>query len=284
MNQDILITDGMLQSTGEEGVKTRRSVWIILAVGFTVLIIASWCVWKYVFLGNSYTKLVSTGVYVNSAIYMPDVKLEETPTEENVGELVGFVSFDNKKKSKIRAFRYLPIDEEAVRIIIPNKGNYDVYVFDGYVPDGTDRWPAELLKDAAYAEIVGHDTQGEVTEKVLITEEKTLSELTLSLSQLGVQRSQTEISQRYFDIFKDRFSEGAIWINDDGRLCKKDSFVQSRLFNMIHENEKKIIIHMEDHTKLIYNYYPAAGLIQCYYGYFLSEVQVEQINRLIGVS
>ena len=283
MNRDKLITDGMLQSTGEEGVKTRRSAWIILAVGFTVLIIASWCVWKYVFLGNSYTKLVSTGVYVNSAIYMPDVKLEETPTEENVGEFVGFVSLDNIKKSKIRAFRYLPIDEEAVRIIIPNKGNYDVYVFDGYVPDGTDRWPAELLKDAAYAEIVGNDTQGEVTEKVLITEEKTLSELTLSLSQLGVQRSQTEISQRYYDIFKDRFSEGAIWINDDGRLCKKDSFVQSRLFNMIHENEKKIIIHMEDHTKLIYNYYPAAGLIQCYYGYFLSDAQVKQINLLIGL-
>lgn len=283
MHKDELITDGIIQSTGEERVKSRKLLWIILAVSITFLIIASLCVWKYVFLENSYTKAVLTGVYINSAIYMPDIKLEEAPTEENVGEFVGFVSLDNKKKSKIRAFRYLPIDGEAVRIIIPNKGNYDVYIFDGYVPDGTDRWPAELLKNAAYAEIVEDDTQGKVTEKVFITEEKTLGELTLSLSQLGVQRSQTEISQRYYDIFKDRFDEGAIWINDDGRLCKKDSFVQSRLFDMIHENEKKIIIHMEDHTKLIYSYYPAAGLIQCYYGYFLSEVQVKQINQLIGL-
>lgn len=283
MNQDELITDGMLQSTGEEGVKSRRSAWIILAVSFTFLIIASWCVCKYVFIENSFTKAVLTGVYVNSAIYMPDVKLEETPTEENVGEFVGYVSLDNIKKSKIRAFRYLPIDEEAVRIIVPNKGNYDVYVFDSYVPDGTDHWPAELLKNAVYAEIIGSDTQGETTEIVLITEEKTLCEITLLLSQMGVQRSQSEISQRYYDIFKDRFEEGSIWINDDGRLCKKDSFVQSRLFDMIHENEKKIIIHMEDHTKLIYSYYPAAGLMECYYGYFLSDAQVKQINLLIGL-
>ena len=70
-----------------------------------------------------------SGVYVNEKIYVIEPELSENATAENVGNMVGYVSFDNKATSDIRAFEYLPKDEATNKIIVNVNDNFYVYSF-----------------------------------------------------------------------------------------------------------------------------------------------------------
>ena len=76
-------------------------------------------------------------IYVGDKQYVPELYLSESANENNVGEFIGFVSFDSKTISDIKAFEYLPIDDEINRIIVPFNGIFYVYSFDFYISDRT---------------------------------------------------------------------------------------------------------------------------------------------------
>ncbi len=284
--------------------RVRRPIWIqmaAMAACFVLIVAVAGFVWRYVpFLDsgniNPSTEPTVTqpvdifspasldGVYVNSIIYMPDTELSQVATEKNVGDFVGYVSLDNKTVTTVRAFNYLPDDGETAGVVILHDGHYYVYVFECYVPDGTDSWPAKLLEKAANAEIQEVDIQGKIVESFLIEDDAELTALLSMLAELGEKRNQTELKQRYYERFKDCFPAGSLWLGENGWLYTKDAGLSVRLSHMISEGERRIRIIMEDQTHLRYTYFPAAGVLLCDdFGYFLSDVQMEQINQLVDL-
>ena len=224
-------------------------------------------------------------IICNGAIYAPDEKLSQTAGEENVGEFVGCVtvSYDNKTWTEISAFRYLPDDGQTNRIIFFDE-SYRVCTFEIYTHDGTDVWPVNLLENAAYVEIVGadHPVKGP-GKKVTIADTQRVGEIVAFLSGLGEKHNRTEINQRHYELFKDHFEEGAIWINENGGLSASDIDVSGRLTDMINRSATEITVVMKDNTKLLYVYKPSSALVRCFnFAYYLTDAQTEQILRIVA--
>ena len=226
------------------------------------------------------------GISVNGAYYGPDDGLSQTAGEENVGELVGDVTYvfrDKKTQTGISAYRYLPDDGQTNRIIFFDE-TFWVCSFGIYIPDGTDTWPKELLKNACYIEIVGtnHPIKGP-GEKVTVTDAERVGQIVKFLSDLGEKHNQAERNQRYYELFKDHFEAGAIWIDENGNLAANDTDVRTRLSNMIQRNDRDITVVMNDNTKLCYTYRMSSDEIYCYdFSYFLTEAQTEQIRQIVA--
>lgn len=223
------------------------------------------------------------GIYVNSVLYMPDEELSRVANKENVGEFVGYVSYNNIIQTEICAFRYLPDDGKICRIVVYSGGSFAVYTFGAYVPDGTDIWPIKLLENVAYVEISGQNTslKGHGKNDV-ITDDRRVEQIVMFLSNLGEKHNETEINRRYYELFKEYFPDGAIWINKDGRVVARDIELTVQLSNMINQNDSDITVVMKDYTKLVYIYRPSSNLIICHdFAYYLSDEQEVQIKQML---
>ncbi len=75
------------------------------------------------------TVMLERGIYVDGCLYMPDVTLSETATEDNLGRVIGCVSFDNQALLPVYAFEYIPEDGTTRRIIVPIGDTFCVYTY-----------------------------------------------------------------------------------------------------------------------------------------------------------
>ena len=283
------IDEDMVQKVEKLRSKRRKPKWVrwtALAAGLALMATLGWYIWEHVIFAERSITLSLQGIYVNSILYMPDIKLEQEPTQENVGEFIGYVSIDNQKETRIKAYRYIPEDGETSRIIVPYSGDIWVYKFCGYSPDGTDEWPSNLLKNAVRVEIrdVSYGVLNE-TVYLTISEGNKLEEVLLFLTDLKGKRSSKELGHYYYGLFKDRFSEGEISVSEAGKVITHgNAGVDNRYAALIRGKGRHIAVIMKDNTELTYIYQEGAGVIVCdVFGYILSQEQVEQINQLVGL-
>lgn len=230
------------------------------------------------------------GFYMNSMLYMPnksDIELSKSAAKENVGEPVGYVSHANGSVTDVRVYKYLPDDGETNRVIVTYDGSYYVFSFYCYVPDGTDNWPVNLLEDTAYIEI-RDPNYGFSNETVYLTvsEADKIAEMLSFLSGLNQKYTQIEINQYEFDLFYDQFEEGEIWINEDGGVANGgNTAVSMKFLKLVRGDCRDIAVIMKDNTRLLFRYMEGAGVLHCDdFGYILTDEQVEQIDRLIGLT
>lgn len=227
------------------------------------------------------------GVYVDSKYYMLETELSEMATGDNVGNMVGYASVDNETVTEICAFAYLPDNGKTNRIIIPYKDAYYVYSFYCYEPNGSDSWPVDLLENAAYIEV--QDTNyGTLNDIIYLTisDSDALTEMVTFLGGLNEKSSHAQLHRHYFSVFKDQFKVGEIWISQYGSVVHGgNTDVLNRFYSLVNGEGRKLAVVMEDHTVLTYFYEEGAGVIRCNdFGYILTDAQVEQINRLIGLT
>ena len=143
------------------------------------------------------------------------------------------------------------------------------------------------MKNAAYIEV--QDTNyGILNETIYLTisDSDALREMVTLLSKLNQKCSNVELNRYTFELFKDQFKEGEIWLSEDGYIAYGGNVNTSMKFsNLVWGTGRKIVVVMEDHTILPYFYEEGAGIILCRnFGYILTDEQVEKINRLIGLT
>ena len=235
----------------------------------------------------------SHGIYFQGKAYSPDEKLFLTApaTEENVGEWIGYVSFDNRTESEIKAYSYIPDDGETNRIIVPYNGNYYVYKFFAYMFDGTDSWPWDVFEDVLEKtetiEIWGESLvkQGSyraIVEKMYMRITET-DDLVRFFQGLGTRYSLDEINQYAYAKFASEFKGGEIWISESGSVKGSTPATLREFWSLVRGKRRTIVFLMEDHTKITAYYYEGAGVIQSSFCYILTEDQIEQLNGLIGL-
>ena len=210
-------------------------------------------------------------IYVNDRRYKPNKELSQSANQENVGSFVGFVSLDGEKETEICAYNYVPNDGKTNRIIVYDE-DYRVYSFLSFVEGGTEEWPKNLFADVDHIEIQGCDNEVVAVDMLSL------------LSQLGEKHKQKALNLRYYELFKEHFADGEIWMDKDGNICKANLDVMIRFSDLVNNGQRRIVLIMEDNTKLSYTYLPSSGVLICRnFGYFLSDEQIEQINQLIGL-
>lgn len=231
----------------------------------------------------------SYGIYFQGKAYSPDEKLllSVPATEKNVGEWIGYVSFDNRTESEIKAYSYIPDDGETNRIIVPYNGNFYVYKFFGYEYNGTDSWPSSILEKTESIEIWGESLvkQGSyraVVEKMYMRITET-EDLVRFFQSLGTRYSSDEISQYAYGKFASEFEEDELWINESGGVRGSSPAILREFWDLVHGERRTIVFLMADHTKISFHYYEGAGVIWSRFGYILTEGQIEQLNGLIGL-
>ena len=226
------------------------------------------------------TGLVASGVYVNHVYYSQnflDYCLSECASKINVGEFIGYVSEDGITDTKIPAYRYNFYIEEiadTARIIVCYDDKYYVYSFTQHRPDGNEDWPANLLSNAKY--LVISDSERELK----IKDEQQISDILAILSSLGEKKSWNDVLAHDFEVFKDDFLPGAIWLDEEGKLCTGDSFIASKLTKLRNEGARHIIVVMNDNTQLVYVFYPARECITSDVFYILTSEQVDLLKEL----
>ena len=231
---------------------------------------------------------VEQGICVGGKLYMPDTELSEKATKENIGVVVGPVSFDNKTTLDVYAYEYLPNDGKTSRVIVPVKDSFYVYSFYSYMPNDNENWIIDLLSQAAYVEIRDENYYGTATVYSRISDNE-LDAIIEFLSLLGEPhtRNENELDQYYFDKFKNQFKEGEIWISEDGGISLGgNQTVINKFDDLVNGESRIIVVVMEDSTYLTYHYFEGAGVIRLEdfgYGYILTEEQIKKINRLIDL-
>lgn len=228
---------------------------------------------------------VEQGICVGGKLYMPDAELSEKATKENIGVVVGPVSFDNKTTLDVYAFEYVPNDGKTSRVIVSVKDSFYVYSFYSYMPNDNESCIIDLLSKAAYVEI--RDVNYVTTNETVYSKISDLDAIIEFLSLLDEPHTQNELNQYYFDKFKNQFKEGEIWISGNGGIAHGGNQTVSNKFNNLVNGESRIIVVvMEDSTYLTYHYFEGAGVIRLEdsgYGYILTEEQIEKINHLIDL-
>lgn len=296
MNRDDMIDvlgqidDTMIQTVEKMRTNKRRRVWTgwtALAACIAVLLSIGWFSETH-FQREKPVEIelnVIQLIYVNHIQYGPDAESSQTATEENVGDFVGMVSLDNEQITRIKAFAYMPDDGTTNRIIVPYKDAYFVYEFSGHYPDGSDEWPADLLKDAVQAEIRDADYWTNKIVYATISNPDVLGELAVFLADLRGKHTFQELNQYYFDSVKGYFEEGQIWINEFGNVATdQNAFVSKRFHALVQGDGRMIVVILRDNTTLTYSYKEGVGVILCHdFGYILTDEQVEKSNHLVGL-
>ena len=267
--------------------KTVWPVWTALAACIALVVSAGWMVATHIQREKpvEIELNVIQLIYVNHVKYEPDADLSQTATEENVGDYVGMVSPDNEKMTRVKAYAYIPDDGKTNRIIVPYKGEYFVYEFLRHYSDGSDGWPGDLLQNAVRAEIRDIDYSENKVVYATVSDPNEINEITSFLLGLRGKHTLQELDQHYFALFKDQFGEGKIWIDESGRLSiEQGFFIRSRFYDLVEGDGRTIVVTLEDNTRLTYKYEEGAAVILCHeFGYILTDEQVEEINRLVGL-
>ncbi len=228
---------------------------------------------------------VEQGICVGGKLYLPDAELSEKATKENIGAVVGYVSFDNKTTLDVYAYEYVPNDENKSRVIVPVEDSFYVYSFYGYMPNDNKNLIVDLQNKATHVEI--RDVDNETTKKQIDSTVSDFDDIIGLLSLLDKPHTQKELNQYYFEKFKNQFKEGEIWINQNGGIAHGGNHTVGIKFSSLVNGETCIIVvAMEDNTYLTYRYLEGAGVIRLEdsgYGYILTEEQIEIINHLIGL-
>lgn len=289
-----MLDDDMLQETEALRQKNGKGIWIrwaALAACLILIVTVGLFFADRIFPLPDYTENTSAmtatghfggeqGILVNHILYFPDTELSQQATEENVGDFVGNISIDGKNLLEISAYCYVPDDGKTNRIIVPVNDSLYVYYFFCYTPDSTDEWPNGLLKNAAYIEI--YDTETDVLCGTLSDAEFSL--MLAFLSELNEKNRSTQLDRHYYETLKRHFEEGELWLDDEGKLkVIKDPVVNKRFSALLSGSERRIIIVMQDHTRLGYVYQEGVGVILCdNFGYILNDTQIQEINEMLG--
>lgn len=230
---------------------------------------------------------VEQGICVDGKLYMPDTDLSEKATKENVGAIVGYISFDNKTTLDIRAFEYVPNDGKTSRVIVPVKDSFYVYSFYSYMPDDNESRIVDLLSKAACVKICDVKKYGTANE-IVYSRISDPDDIIGLLSLLDEPHTQNELSQYYFEKFKNQFKEGEIWIDKNGGIADGGNpTVGNKFSRLVNGRSRMIVVEMEDNTYLTYHYFEGAGVIRLEdfgLGYILTEEQIEKIDHLIGLA
>lgn len=228
---------------------------------------------------------VEQGVYVNNMLLFPDTDLSAEATADNVGSFVGYISLDNENILNVAAYKFASDDDATYRIIIPYDDAYYVYSFYCYEQDGSDNWPVDLLENAVTIEIRERNFQ-EIVVYLTLTDEETVTQMISFLGNLGPKSDIPELHQHYYALFHDRFAEGSLWIQEDGTIgVIEDAGLWNSFQDLITGDGRRIVVILDDHTCLYYEYNEGAGVLVCdSFGYILTDDQVEQINQLIGLT
>ncbi len=227
---------------------------------------------------------VEQGVCVEGKLYMPDAELSQNATQENVGSIVGYVSFDNITILDIPAFEYLPKDGKTNRIIVFINDGFYVYSFYSYIPDETENWPGHIVSGAACVEI--RDPNYGITNEIVYASISDVDGIINFLCSLTPKYSRTELNEYYFNKFKNQFREGEIWINESGEVTAGgNTEVSVKFSDLVSGESRNLVVIMEDNTRLVYRYCEGAGVILIKdFGYILSDEQIEQINHFVGLA
>lgn len=276
------IDDDIIKEVATLREKRKRGAWYRgLAACVALIAIVGVCVAGY--LGSTTPSLVY-GIYVDNKQYMPaEDLLTQTAGKENVGEFLGYVSLGiNTKKTHIRAYNYIPEDGKTNRVIVCYNGNYYVYEFSIFRPDGNEDWPKNLLKDVEQIEVREAENGGETLKTLSAADE--IAEL-LSIVLNLEKKSEREINQWYYDLYKDHFGKDEVWFDEDTGSIKYASIAISVKFtNLINKNDRHLVFVMADKTRIVMPYQPQSRVLCCYdFGFILTDEQVTQINRLIGL-
>ena len=240
-----------------------------------------------IFNNNSDSQLtVEQGICVEGKLYLHDAELSEKATKENIGAVVGYISFDNKTKLDVYAYEYVPNDGKTSRVIISVKDSFFVYSFYSYMPEENTNWTIDLLMKASYVEILDVKNYGTANE-IVYSKIFDLDDIIEFLSLLDEPHTQKELNQYYFNKFKNQFKEGEIWISESGGIATgENQTVGNKFSNLVNGESRMIVVVMDDNTYLTYHYFEGAGVIRLEdfgYGYILTEEQIEKINHLIGL-
>lgn len=237
--------------------------------------------------GGFYTQFdVEQGIFVGGKLYLPDAELSKHAAKENIGAVVGYVSFDNETTLDVCAFEYIPNDGKTNSVIVAANDTFYVYSFYSYIlreGEGESRI-MELLSKAAY--VRSRETGGYEIPDATVHSKTDSDAIIELLSLLNEPRTQTELNRYYYDKFKNRFKEGEIWISEDGYIAYGGNQVGSNKFMSLVQGDARIIsVVMEDNTYLTYQYLEGAGVIKqenLGYGYILTEEQIEMINGFLN--
>ena len=221
---------------------------------------------------------VMEGVIFDSKVYYIDGALSKTATEENLGEMLGQMSLGT-------VYAYIPDDNETNRIIIKHKDGFTVFSFDTYRYDGTDGWLANLLGKAVGIEVRDTEPKYNTAEQTVYAKLDEIDDAIALLSELNVNSTKKELNKYYFDKFSARLEKGKIRINEDGNIAYGSNLAVWEEFSALVDGQsRRIVVIMEDNTKLSYTYLEGAGVLKCgEFGCILTEEQIEEINEMIGL-
>ncbi len=221
---------------------------------------------------------VMEGVIFDSKIYYIEGDLSKTATEENLGEMLGQMSLGT-------VYAYIPDDNETNRIIIKHNDGFTVFSFDTYRYDGTDGWLANLLGNAVSIEVRDTEPKYDTDKQTVYAKLTEIDDVIALLSELNVNSTKKELNKYYYDKFSARLEKGKIRINEDGNIAYGDNLAVWEEFSaLVNGQDRRIVVIMEDNTKLSYTYLEGAGVLKCgEFGCILTEEQIEKINEMIGL-
>ena len=224
-------------------------------------------------------------IYVNYRLYWPNLELTRTVTQKNIGEFAGFVSFTGKEETIFSAYSLVESSWEGNNIVVDYNGAYYAYTFYSFVPDGSNAWPVNLLRNAVSVEVrdpnYGIDNK---TVYLILSRDQDITSILEFLSTLGEKHNQVELNRRYYERFKDHFADDDLWIDNEGNIGTANAEIGTAFSDLVCGTDRRIVVVMEDGTELTYSYLPGAGVILCDdFAYFLSHEQVTQINHMIGL-
>ena len=221
---------------------------------------------------------VQEGVIFDSKVYYIEGGLSKAATEDNVGEVLGQVSLGT-------VYAYIPDDNETNRIIIKHNDGFTVFSFDTYRYDGTDGWLANLLGYAVSIEVRDTEPKYDTDKQTVYAKLTEIDDVIALLSELNVNSTKKELNKYYFDKFSARLEKGKIRINEDGNIAYGDNLAVWEEFSaLVNGQSRRIVVIMEDNTKLSYTYLEGAGVLKCgEFGCILTEEQIEEINEMIGL-
>lgn len=226
---------------------------------------------------------VEQGICVGGKLYFPDTERSENATKENIGDVMGYVSFDNISILDVYAYEYVPNDENKNRVIVPVEDSFYVYSFYSYMPNDNKNLIVDLQNKATHVEI--RDVDSGTSKKQIDSTVSDFDDIIGLLSLLDKPHTQKELNQYYFEKFKNQFKEGEIWINQNGGIAHGGNHTVGIKFSgLVNGKTCIIVVAMEDNTYLTYRYLEGAGVIRLEdsgYGYILTEEQIEVINQLI---
>ncbi len=217
-------------------------------------------------------------VIFNSKVYYLEETLSKAEIEENLGEMLGQVSLGT-------VYAYIPDDNETNRIIIKHNDGFTVFAFDTYYYDGADNWLANLLGNAVSIEVRDTEPKYDTDKQTVYAKLTEIDDVIALLSELKVKSTKQELNKYYYDKFSARLEKGKIRINEDGNIAYGSNLAVWEEFSaLVNGQSRRIVVIMEDNTKLSYTYLEGAGVLKCgEFGCILTEEQIEEINEMIGL-